>query len=552
MKYIGLFDEKEDIVTKEKLDAKQDKITASGILKGDGAGGVSAAVANTDYATCTNLRNGSAEGSLRTINSREPDEFYVMGKHAFVEGTGTQAQGVASHAEGSGTSAQAPYSHAEGYATYAGGSAAHAEGFNTRVEAGSDHSHTEGRATTANHKSQHVQGEYNIADDSTAAANARGNYAHIVGNGTSDSARSNAHTLDWSGNAWFAGDVYVGSTSGTNKDEGSQKLVNSNEVLSAIENASETYFATQGSFESNDFTVSEASSLSSMCSELNTRILACIDGGVSIIPLKDVMKPCLIIRSITLPENSYDNIILKYSGIGSTEESSKFTGFCFGADAWEHYGVSAEWDFRTSAFINKKIDKIEDKVFFATYGTTTYEEIKAAYNTNKVIFCKKINSADDYELYILNYYYNNAFEFSCVNGRTSSSIYLESPNTWVSDKMTLVPDTRTINGKALSADITLGAMYTATLTAAGWATSGAWKTQTVSVTGLKASYNAAPFVDVALSGTDAAADAELAAAWLGISESAIANTAANSLTVKFPATVDTPTVNIPIRITVYD
>ena len=39
------------------------------------------------------------------------------------------------------------------------------------------------------------------------------NYAHIVGNGTSDTARSNAHTLDWQGNAWFAGDVYIGGTS---------------------------------------------------------------------------------------------------------------------------------------------------------------------------------------------------------------------------------------------------------------------------------------------------------------------------------------------------
>lgn len=128
----------------------------------------------------------------------------------------------------------------------------------------------------------------------------------------------------------------------------------------------------------------------------------------------------------------------------------------------------------------------------------------------------------------------------------------EKKPTYTASEVGAVPTSRKVNGKALSADITLGAMYTATLTAAGWATSGAWKTQTVSVTGLKASYNAAPFADVALSGTDAAADAELAAAWLGISASAIANTAANSLTVKFPATVDTPTVNIPIRITVYD
>jgi hypothetical protein len=38
-------------------------------------------------------------------------------------------------------------------------------------------------------------------------------YAHIVGNGTEESKRSNAHTLDWDGNAWFAGDIYVGGTS---------------------------------------------------------------------------------------------------------------------------------------------------------------------------------------------------------------------------------------------------------------------------------------------------------------------------------------------------
>ena len=117
---------------------------------------------------------------------------------------------------------------------------------------------------------------------------------------------------------------------------------------------------------------------------------------------------------------------------------------------------------------------------------------------------------------------------------------------------TRVPTNRTINGKSLASNITLGVMYSATLTASSWTTAGAWKTQTVSVTGLKATYNAAPFVDVTLTGTDAAGDAELAAAWLGISETLIADTAANSITIKFPATVDTPTANIPITITTYD
>ena len=44
----------------------------------------------------------------------------------------------------------------------------------------------------------HIQGKYSLID---------GDYAHVVGNGTSDSDRSNAHTLDWKGNATFAGDV---------------------------------------------------------------------------------------------------------------------------------------------------------------------------------------------------------------------------------------------------------------------------------------------------------------------------------------------------------
>ena len=46
--------------------------------------------------------------------------------------------------------------------------------------------------------------------------------------------RSNAATVDWSGNAWYAGDVYVGSTSGTNRDGGSKKLATEEYVNSAV------------------------------------------------------------------------------------------------------------------------------------------------------------------------------------------------------------------------------------------------------------------------------------------------------------------------------
>lgn len=47
----------------------------------------------------------------------------------------------------------------------------------------------------------------------TLARTTLGTYAFSVGNGTSNSNRSNAHTLDWNGNAWYAGDIRIGGTS---------------------------------------------------------------------------------------------------------------------------------------------------------------------------------------------------------------------------------------------------------------------------------------------------------------------------------------------------
>ena len=49
-----------------------------------------------------------------------------------------------------------------------------------------------------------AQGKYNIEELNDSNT---GVYAHIVGNGTSNSSRSNAYTLDWSGNGTFAGTV---------------------------------------------------------------------------------------------------------------------------------------------------------------------------------------------------------------------------------------------------------------------------------------------------------------------------------------------------------
>ena len=126
----------------------------------------------------------------------------ASGAHSHAEGYTCTASGAHSHAEGYGTSATADHAHAEGYKTTASGYSAHAEGYGTQAIA--DNAHAEGWRTTAASDNQHVQGKYNNLD-------INGFYAHIVGNGTSDTNRSNAHTLDWDGNAWFAGKVTVGA-----------------------------------------------------------------------------------------------------------------------------------------------------------------------------------------------------------------------------------------------------------------------------------------------------------------------------------------------------
>ena len=106
----------------------------------------------------------------------------------------------AMHLEGYDSIAPGIDAHAEGYGTVASGMYSHAEGANT--EAKGEHSHAEGFNTKAAGPKQHVEGSYNVVDE-------EGVYAHIVGNGTDESYRSNAYTLDWEGNAKFAGNVYA-------------------------------------------------------------------------------------------------------------------------------------------------------------------------------------------------------------------------------------------------------------------------------------------------------------------------------------------------------
>ena len=140
--------------------------------------------------TEANAEHSHAEGDYTIVSTTETIVPGVivedgMGKYGHAEGFATVVTGQhGAHAEGCKTLSSGKSSHAEGYKTTASGSWTHAEGYYTK----------------ASGNYSHVQGKYNIDDTD-------GKYADIVGNGTSASARSNAHTLDWEGNAWYAGTV---------------------------------------------------------------------------------------------------------------------------------------------------------------------------------------------------------------------------------------------------------------------------------------------------------------------------------------------------------
>lgn len=209
------------VALQEKPDVvAENKVTAADMNQ------IKTAVNETIDTMPSNLVNGQADGSIRSIGAYDTT-INPLGQYAQAFGSGTIASGEYSHAEGAGPKASGAASHAEGYRTVASGQTSHAEGNETEASSPNSHaegdnttasgnsSHAEGISTKAQGDSQHVQGKNNIADTTSA---------HIVGNGSSYSNKSNAHTLDWSGNAWFAGDIYTGSTSGTNKDDGSVKL----------------------------------------------------------------------------------------------------------------------------------------------------------------------------------------------------------------------------------------------------------------------------------------------------------------------------------------
>jgi len=191
----------------------------------------------SSYSTITNI---DFNNSTITVDTTLSDtaisdvQYYIYlrteasGIASHAEGLSSLASGEGSHAEGRQTLANGIYSHANGYLTTASGNYSHAEG--TLTTASGNNSHASGELTTAATKAQTVIGTYNIPDDTTTNLHPSqysgfGKYAFVVGNGYDTGGASNAHTLDWQGNGWYAGKLTVGSNPTGNMDVATKQYV---------------------------------------------------------------------------------------------------------------------------------------------------------------------------------------------------------------------------------------------------------------------------------------------------------------------------------------
>lgn len=146
--------------------------------------------------------NRKEDSEIGTYSSTFGENCTASGRSSIASGQYCTASGQCSNASGSVTHATGDYSHTEGSGTTGSGMCSHAEGGATKAIG--TYSHAEGTGTIVNGYASHVQGKFNIEDTDNK-------YAHIIGNGISDTKRSNIHTVDWEGNAWYAGDVTNGN-----------------------------------------------------------------------------------------------------------------------------------------------------------------------------------------------------------------------------------------------------------------------------------------------------------------------------------------------------
>lgn len=149
------------------------------------------------YNTITSVRS-YAFGGNNTVSGQES---CAVGKSNTASGANSTAIGTGCTASGQYSTAVGTSSQASGIGSLALGSGATASGtIATAI----------GQGSIAKNVGQLVFGMNNVLDPSENPSTEKGDYVEIVGNGANKNNRSNARTLDWSGNESLAGSITLG------------------------------------------------------------------------------------------------------------------------------------------------------------------------------------------------------------------------------------------------------------------------------------------------------------------------------------------------------
>lgn len=139
------------------------------------------------YNTTANGLCSHAEGNQTIASNQcthaEGNQTTASGSYSHTEGLGTIASNQCTHAEGLGTTASGAYSHSEGQVTTASGAFSHAEGYSTK----------------AANITSHAGGHYNASMTTGGSLSNTIGTAFVIGNGTSDTALSNAFSVQFNG-----------------------------------------------------------------------------------------------------------------------------------------------------------------------------------------------------------------------------------------------------------------------------------------------------------------------------------------------------------------
>jgi hypothetical protein len=155
-----------------------------------------------------------AEGVCTTASGlrshAQGSDTTASGTTAFASGCSTIASGQTSYAGGSNTAASGAFSFSTGLSSIASGYCSFAEGDTTIAEGA--YSHASGFSTKASNTSSYAMGHFNAGMTTGGTSNNKVGTAFLIGNGTNNSVRSNAFSVQFSGITKAANTITASTT----------------------------------------------------------------------------------------------------------------------------------------------------------------------------------------------------------------------------------------------------------------------------------------------------------------------------------------------------